>query len=78
MNISNAVTNTRKISSEVVNSIITLQTNICDCFNIDDAYVMSKLNILNNKIDEIVVNKHEHLHDISLPKLNQSDVTILI
>ena len=33
MNISNAVTNTRKISSQVVNFIITPQTNKYDCFN---------------------------------------------
>ena len=78
MNISNAVTNTRKISSQVVNFIITPQTNKCDCFNIDDARVMNKLNIPNNKIDEVVINKYEHLHDISLPKPNQSDVTVLI
>ena len=54
-NISNAVTNTRKISSQVVNFIIASQTNKCDCFNIDDARVMNKLNIPNNKID--VINK---------------------
>ena len=39
---------------------------------------MSKLNIPNNKIDEVVMNKYEHLHDISLPKLNRSDVKVLI
>ena len=43
MNISNAVTNTRKISSQLVNFIITPQTNKCDCFNIDDARVINKL-----------------------------------
>ena len=43
MNISNAVTNTRKISSQVVNVIIKSQTNKYDCFNIDDARVMNKL-----------------------------------
>ena len=32
MNISNAVTNTTKISSQVLNVIITSQTNKCDCF----------------------------------------------
>ena len=69
MNISNAVTNTRMISSQIVNFIITSQTNKCDCFNIDDAHVMNKLNIPYNKIDEIVMSKYEHLHDISLPKL---------
>ena len=78
MNISKAATNTRKISSQVANFIITPQTNKCDCFNIDDARVMNKLNIPNNKIDEVVINKYEHLHDISLPKPNQSDVTVLI
>ena len=31
MNTSNAVTNTRKILSQVVNFIITSQTNKCDC-----------------------------------------------
>ena len=45
MNISNVVTNTRKISLQVVNFIITPQTNKCNCFNIDDARVMNKLNI---------------------------------
>ena len=50
MNISNVVTNARKISSQVVNFIVTSQTNKCDCFDIDDARVMSKLNIPNNKI----------------------------
>ena len=78
MNISNAVANTRKISLQVVNFIITPQTNKCDCFNIDDACVMNKLNIHNNKIDEVVINKYEHLHYISLPKPNRSDVTVLI
>ena len=39
---------------------------------------MNKLNIPNNKIDEVVINKYEHLHDISLSKTNQSDVTVLI
>ena len=43
MNISNAVTNTRKISSQLVNFIITPQTSKCDCFNIDDARVINKL-----------------------------------
>ena len=42
MNISNAVRNTRKISSQVLNFIITPQTNKCDCFQIDDACLMSK------------------------------------
>ena len=78
MNISNAVTNTRKISSQVVNVIITSQTNKYDCFNIDDARVMNKLNIPNNKIDEVVISKYEHLHDISLPKPNKSNITVLI
>ena len=78
MNISNAVTNTRKISSQVVNFIITSQTNKCDCFNIDDARVMNKLNIPNSKIDEAVISKYEHLHDISLPKPNKGDITVLI
>ena len=32
MNISSVVTNTRKISSQAVNFIITSQTNKCDCF----------------------------------------------
>ena len=32
MNISNVVRNTRKISSQIVNFIITPQTNKCDCF----------------------------------------------
>ena len=77
MNISNAVTNTRKISSKVVNFIITSQTNKCDCFNIDNAYVMNKLNIPNNKIDEVVIGKYENLH-ISLPKPNKGDITVLI
>ena len=78
MNISNAVTNTRKISSQVVNVIITSQTNKYDCFNIDDARVMNKLNIPNNKIDEAEIHKYEHLHDISLPKPDKGDVTVLI
>ena len=70
MNILNTVTNTRKISSQVVNFIITPQTNKCNCFNIDNACVMNKLNIPNNKIDEVVINKYEHLHDISILKPN--------
>ena len=78
MNISNAVTNTRKISSQVVNFIITSQTNKCDCFNIDDARVMNKLNIPNSKTDEAVISKYEHLHDISLPKPNKGDIAVLI
>ena len=78
MNMSNAVTNTRMISSQIVNFIITSQTNKCDCFNIDDAHVMNKLNIRHNKIDEIVMSKYEHLHDISLPKPNIGDITVLI
>ena len=78
INISNAVTNTRKMSSQVVNFIVTSQTNKCDCFNIDDARVMNKLNIPNNKIDEAEIHKYEHLHDISLPKPDKGDVTVLI
>ena len=39
---------------------------------------MNKLNILNNKIDEVVINKYKHLHDITLPKPNQRDVTVSI
>ena len=78
MNISNAVTNTRNISSQVVNFIITSQTNRCDCFNIDNARVMNKLNIPNNKIDEVVISKYEHLHDMSLRKPNKGDITVLI
>ena len=78
MNISKAVTNTRKILSQAVNFIITSQTNKCDCFNIDDARVMNKLNIPNNKIDEAEIHKYEHLHDISLPKPDKGDVTVLI
>ena len=78
MNISNAVTNTRKLSSQVVNFVITPQTNRYDCFNTDNAHVMHELNIPNNKIDELVINKYEHLHDISLPKTSQGDVTVLI
>ena len=74
VNISNATTNTRKLSSEVVNFIvnftITPQTNKCYCLNIDDSHVMNKLNITNNKIGEVIINKYEHLHDSSLPKLN--------
>ena len=54
INISNAVTNTRKMSSQVVSFIVTSQTNKCDCFNIDDARVMNKLNIPNNKIYLII------------------------
>lgn len=42
MNISNAVRNTTKISSQVLNFIITPQTSKCDCFKIDDACLMSK------------------------------------
>ena len=42
MNISNAVTNTRKISSQVVISIIPSQTNECNCFNRDNARVMNR------------------------------------
>ena len=38
---------------------------------------MKKLNITNYKTNEIVTNKYEHLHDVSLPKLNQSDVAVL-
>ena len=56
MNISNDVTNTRKISSQVVNLIIATQTNKYNCFNIDDA---RGVNIPNNKIDEVVINKYE-------------------
>ena len=77
MNISNAVTNTTKISSKVVNFIITSHTNKCNCFNIDSARVMNKLNIPNNKIYEVVVSKYEHLH-ISLPKPSKGDITVLI
>ena len=29
---------------------------------------MNKLNIPNKKIDEVVISKYEHLHDITLPK----------
>lgn len=75
MNVSNGVTNARKISSQVVNFIITPQTNKYNCFNIDDARVV---NIPYNKIDEVVKNKYELLNDISLLKLNQSDVTVLV
>ena len=75
MNISNDVTNTRKISSQVVNFIIATQTNKYNCFNIDDA---RGVNIPNNKIDEVVINKYELLHDISLLKPNQSDITVLV
>ena len=75
MNISNAVANTRKISLQVVNFIITPQTNKYNCFNIDDARVV---NIPYNKIAEAVKNKYELLQDISLLKLNQSDVTVLV
>ena len=39
---------------------------------------MNKFNVRHSKIDEVVVNKYEHLHDISLPKLHQSNVTVLI
>ena len=39
---------------------------------------MNKLNIPNNKIDEVVINKYEDLHDISLPKPSEGDVTVLI
>ena len=38
----NAVRNTRKISSQVLNFITTPQTNKYDCFKIDDACLMSK------------------------------------
>ena len=75
MNISNAVANTRKISLQVVNFIITPQTNKYNCFNIDDARVV---NIPYNKIAEAVKNKYELLQDISFLKLNQSDVTVLV
>ena len=78
LDISNSVTDGGEISSRVVNFIVTPQNNKLDCFDIDDARVMSKLNIPNNKIDEVVMNKYEHLHDISLPKLNRSDVKVLI
>ena len=78
LDISNSVTDGGEISSRVVNFIVTPQNNKLDCFDIDDARVMSKLNIPNNKIDEVVMNKYEHLHDIPLPKLNQSDVKVLI
>ena len=57
MNISNADTNTRKLSAQVVNFIMTSQTNKYDCFNIDDGRVMNKLNMPNNEIDEVVINK---------------------
>ena len=59
INISDAVANTRKTLSEVVNFIITPQTNKCDCSNIDHPHVMNKANIPNNKIDEVVINKYE-------------------
>ena len=75
MNISNAVANTRKISLQVVNFIITPQTNKYNCFNIDDARVV---NIPYNKTAEAVKNKYELLQDISPLKLNQSDVTVLV
>ena len=78
LDILNSVTDGGEISSRVVNFIVTPQNNKLDCFDIDDARVMSKLNIPNNKIDEVVMNKYEHLHDISLPKLNRSDVKVLI
>ena len=39
---------------------------------------MNKLIIPNNKIDEVVISKYEHLHDISLPKPNKGDITVLI
>ena len=68
MNILNAATNTRKISSQAVNFIITPQTNKCDCFIIDHARVMNKLNITNNKIDEVFINKYEHLLTFSSQK----------
>ena len=58
MNISNAVTDTTKISSQVVNFVITSQTIKCDCFNKDDAHVMNKLNIPNNKIGLVAINKN--------------------
>ena len=51
MNISNAATNTRKISSEVVNFIMKPQTNKCGCFNINDY----------SEIDEADEHKNEHL-----------------
>ena len=70
MNISNAVTNTRKISSQVVNFILTPQTNKYNCFNIDDAREMNKLN------NQVVITKYEHLHDTLPPKPNQSDVRV--
>ena len=78
LDISNSVTDAGEISSGVVNFIVTPQNYKLDCFDIDDARVMSKLNIPNNKIDEVVMNKYKHLHDISLPKLNRSDVKVLI
>ena len=37
---------------------------------------MKKLHIPNNKTNETVTNKYEHLHDVSPPKLNQSDVAV--
>ena len=57
INISNAVTNTRKISSEAVNFIITPQTNVSGCFNIGDAHIINKSNIPNNIIDKVVIKK---------------------
>ena len=39
---------------------------------------MNNVNIPNSKIDEVVINKYEHLHNISLPKTNQSYVAVLI
>ena len=70
LDISNSVADAGETSSGVANFIVTPQNNKLDCFHIDDARVMSKLNIPNNKIDEVVMNKYEYLHDISLPKLN--------
>ena len=37
---------------------------------------MNNVNIPNSKIDEVVINKYEHLHNISLPKTNQSYVAV--
>ena len=51
MNISNAATNTTKISSEVANFIMTPQTNKCGCFNINDY----------SEIDEAGEHKNKHL-----------------
>lgn len=78
MNLSNVVSKTKKVSSEIVSFNILPEIENCNYFTIDHAIVMNTLNIPHNKIDNVVKNNYKHLHDISFPTLYQSDVTVLI